>query len=98
MTGYRLGKLSLAVLALAVLLVAAGVVVKVASGSAVLIVVGLVVGAVGVAFGWTALALLTKWAKAAARSDGGRTYDHLMEVKRRLDTDLRQLAHRPGSS
>ena len=98
MTGYRLGKLSLAVLALAVLLVGAGVLVKVSSGSAVLIVVGFVVGAAGVTFCWTALALLTRWAKAAARSDGGTTYDHLMEVKRRLDTDLRGLAHRPGSS
>jgi hypothetical protein len=92
--GYGLGTVSLAVLVIAVLFVAVGVIVKIAAGSAALIVVGFVAAAIGVVCSWTSLVLLMKWAKDAARSDGGTTYDHLMVVRRRLDSDVRQMIHR----
>jgi len=84
----------LAALALAVLLAAARVFVKIASGSAALIVVWPRGGSQRSRILPDRFGAAHEVAKDAARSDGGTTYDHLMAVRRRLDSDVRQMTRR----
>jgi hypothetical protein len=95
---YRLGLSSLAVVAAAVIVTIIGIVITALTGNETLLVVGLVTLGGGVIAGWTALSMLLRWARGQQRSRSVTTLDALMEVRRRLDLDVRRLLGRadPG--
>jgi cation transporter-like permease len=91
---YRLALACLAGLIVGVLGVAAGVIVKIATGNAILLVVALILMGLCVLAIWTALFMLVRWARGRQRSEGITTYDALMQVRRQLDVDVRRLLRR----
>ena len=91
---YRFALWCLGGLAIGVLGVAAGVIVKVATGSAVLLVIAFVLLGICVVGIWSALFMLMRWARERQRAEGITTYDALMQVRRQMDIDVRRLLRR----
>ena len=91
---YRLSLWCLGGLTLGVLAVVAGVIVKIATGSVVVLVIALVVMVACVVTIWSALFMLIRWARDRHRAEGVTTYDALVQVRHQMDIDVRRLLRR----
>ena len=91
---YRVALWGISGITIGVVSIVVGAIVKVATGSAILLVISMVIIGVCVFSIWTALFMMIRWARERQRIEGITIYDALKRAQRQMDADVHRLLRR----